>query len=55
VVVDERGEVLQLEGDPRVRRRWSIEEWGSSEGAHQWGADGGDARSESSAEEGLRS
>jgi hypothetical protein len=37
VVVDERGEVLQLEGDPGVRRRRSIEEWGSSEGAHRRG------------------
>jgi hypothetical protein len=37
VVVDERGEVLQLEGDPGVRRRQSIEEWSSSEGAHQRG------------------
>jgi hypothetical protein len=27
VVVDERGEVLQLEGDPGVRRRRSIGEW----------------------------
>jgi hypothetical protein len=33
VVVDERGGVLQLEGDPGVRRRRSIEEWSSSEGA----------------------
>jgi hypothetical protein len=37
VVVDERGEVLQLEGDPGVRRRRSIEEWSSSEGAHRRG------------------
>jgi hypothetical protein len=34
VVVDEHGEVLQLEGDPGVRRRRSIEEWSSSDGAH---------------------
>jgi hypothetical protein len=36
VVIDERGGgggVLQLEGDPGVRRRRSIEEWSSSEGA----------------------
>jgi hypothetical protein len=32
VVVDEGGWVLQLEGDPGVRRRWSIEGWSSSEG-----------------------
>jgi hypothetical protein len=37
VVVDERGEVMQLEGDPGVWRRWSIEEWSSSEGTHQRG------------------
>jgi hypothetical protein len=54
VVVDERGEVLQLKGDQRVRRRRSIEEWSSSEGAHRKGADGGDARTESGAEEGLQ-
>jgi hypothetical protein len=54
VVIDERGEVLQLEGDPTVRRQRSIEEWSSSEGAHRRGADDGDARTESSAEEGLR-
>jgi hypothetical protein len=46
VVVDERGEVLSLEGDPAVRRRRSIEEWSSS--------DGGDARMEFGAEVGLR-
>jgi hypothetical protein len=34
--------------------RWPIEEWSSSEGAHRKGVDGGDARIESSAEEGLR-
>jgi hypothetical protein len=55
VVIDERGEVLQLEGDPGVRRRWSIEEWSSSEGAHRReGADGSDARMESGVGEGLR-
>jgi hypothetical protein len=54
MVVDECGEVLQLEGDPGVRRRWSIEDWGSSEGAHRRGADGGDVWTESGAEEGLR-
>jgi hypothetical protein len=32
VVVDEGGWVLQLEGDPGVRRRRSIEGWSSSEG-----------------------
>jgi hypothetical protein len=53
VVVDERGEVLQLEGDPGARRRRSNEEWSSSEGAHRRGVDGGDARTESGAEEGL--
>jgi hypothetical protein len=37
-----------------VRRRRSIEERSSSEGAHRKGADGGDARMESGAEEGLR-
>jgi hypothetical protein len=54
VVIDERGEVLQLEGDPGVRRRRSIEEWSSSEGARRRGANGGDAWMESGAEEGLR-
>jgi hypothetical protein len=55
VVVDERGEVLQLEGDPGVRRRQSIEEWSSSEGAHRrGGGDIGDAWMESDAGEGLR-
>jgi hypothetical protein len=54
VVVDECGEVLQLEGDPGVRRQWSIEDWGSLEGAHRRGADGGDVWTESGAEEGLR-
>jgi hypothetical protein len=43
VVVDERGEVMQLERDPGVRRRRSIEEWSSSEGAHRRGVDDGDA------------
>jgi hypothetical protein len=37
MVIDEGGWVLQLEGDPRVRRRRSIEEKSSSEGAHQRG------------------
>jgi hypothetical protein len=37
-----------------VRRRWSIEERSSSEGAQRKGADGGDARTESGVEEGLR-
>jgi hypothetical protein len=37
-----------------VRRRWSIKERSSSEGAHQKGADDGDARMESGTEEGLR-
>jgi hypothetical protein len=37
VVVNKRGEVLQLEGDPGVRRRRSIKEWSSSEGAHRRG------------------
>jgi hypothetical protein len=32
VVVDEGGWVLQLEGDPGVRRQWSIEGKTSSEG-----------------------
>jgi hypothetical protein len=39
-------------GRPGVRRRLSIEERSSSEGAHQKGADGGDARTESGTEEG---
>jgi hypothetical protein len=54
VVVDEGGWVLQLEGDPGVRRRQSIEGKSSSEGRSSEGADGGDARTESSAEEGFR-
>jgi hypothetical protein len=37
-----------------VRRRRSIEEWCSSEGAHRKGADSGDARAGSDVEEGLR-
>jgi hypothetical protein len=37
-----------------VRRRRSIEERSSSEGTHRKGADDGDARTESAAEEGLR-
>jgi hypothetical protein len=37
-----------------VSRRRPIEEWGSSEGTHQKGVDGGDARAESSTEDGLR-
>jgi hypothetical protein len=49
VVIDKCGGVLQLQGDPGVRRQRPIEEWSSSEGA-----DGGDARTESGAEEGLR-
>jgi hypothetical protein len=54
VAVDECGGVLLLEGDQGVRRRWSIEEWSSSEGTHQKGADGGDAQTESDVEDGLR-
>jgi hypothetical protein len=54
VVVDERGEVLQLKGDPGLRRWWSNEEWSSLEGAHRRGADGDDAWTESGADEGLR-
>jgi hypothetical protein len=54
VVVDERGEDLQLRETSRVRRRWPIKEWGSSEGAHRQGADDGDTRAESGAEKGLR-
>jgi hypothetical protein len=38
VVIDERGEVLQLEGDPGLRRRLSIEGWSSSEGRSPEGA-----------------
>jgi hypothetical protein len=53
VVIDECGGVPQLEGDQGVRRRRSIEERSSSEGAHRKGADGGDARTESGEEEGL--
>jgi hypothetical protein len=37
-----------------VRRRQSIEEWSSSEGAHRRGGGSGDARTESSMEEGLQ-
>jgi hypothetical protein len=37
VVVDEGGWVLQLERDPGVRRRWSIEGKSSSEGRSQEG------------------
>jgi hypothetical protein len=37
VVVNERGEVLHLEGDPGVRRRRLIEECSSSKGAHRRG------------------
>jgi hypothetical protein len=37
-----------------VRRRRSIEELSSSEGAHQKGADGGDAQTESGVEEPAR-
>jgi hypothetical protein len=40
VVVDEPREVLQLEGDPGVRRRRSIKDWSSSEGAHRRGGGG---------------
>jgi hypothetical protein len=54
VVVGECGWVLQLEGDQGVRRRRSIEEQSSSEGAHWKGVDSGDARTESSVGEGLR-
>jgi hypothetical protein len=54
VAVDECGGVLQLEGDQGVRRQRSIEELSNSEDAHQKGVDGGDARTESGAEEGLR-
>jgi hypothetical protein len=38
----------------RVRRRRSIEEWSSSEGAHLKGANDDDARTESVVKEGLR-
>jgi hypothetical protein len=55
VVVDEGGWVLQLEGDTGVRRRQSIEGKRSSEGRSPWGGvDGGDAQTESGAEEGLQ-
>jgi hypothetical protein len=54
MVVDEGGWVLQLEGDPGVRRQRSIEKWSSSEGRSPEGVDGGDARTESGVEEGLR-
>jgi hypothetical protein len=50
VVIDEGGWVLQLKGDPGVRRRWSNEGKSSSEGRSQEGADGGDARTESGVE-----
>jgi hypothetical protein len=55
VVINEDGWVLQLEGEPGVRRRWSIEERSSSEGrSPKGGSDDGDARTESGTEEGLR-
>jgi hypothetical protein len=54
VVVDERGEVLELEGDQRVRRPWSIEGKCSSEGRSPEGANGSDAQTEFGTEEGLR-
>jgi hypothetical protein len=54
MVVDERGEVLQLKGDPGVRRRQSIEEWSSLEGTHWRGADGGDTWTKSGTGEVLR-
>jgi hypothetical protein len=50
VVIDEGGWVLQLEGDPVVRRRRSIQGKNSSEGRSPEGANGGDARTESGAE-----
>jgi hypothetical protein len=55
VVVDEGGWVLQLEGDPGVRRRRSIERKSNSQGHSPEGgaADGGNARMESSVEEGF--
>jgi hypothetical protein len=54
VVVDEGGWVLPLVGDLGVRRRRSIERWSSLEGRWPEEADGGDARTESGVEEGLR-
>jgi hypothetical protein len=54
VVVDEGGWVLQLEGDPGVRRRGSTEGRSSSEGRSPEGAYDGDARTEYGAEEGLQ-
>jgi hypothetical protein len=55
VVVDEGGWVLKFEGDLGVRRRRSVEGRSSSEGHSPEGAaDGGDARTQSGAEEGLR-
>jgi hypothetical protein len=53
VVIDEGGWVLQLEGDPGVRWRRSIEGKSSSEGRSPEVADGGDAQTESGTEEGL--
>jgi hypothetical protein len=50
VIVDQGGWVLQLEGDPGVRRRQSIEGKCSSEGRSPEGANGGDARTESGVE-----
>jgi hypothetical protein len=54
VVVDEGGWVLELERDPGVRRWRPIEGKSSSEGAHRRGVNGGDSRTESGVEEGLR-
>jgi hypothetical protein len=54
VVVDGGGGVLQLEGDPGVRRRRSIEGKSSSEGRSPEGADSGNARTEFAAEEELQ-
>jgi hypothetical protein len=51
VVVNEGGWVLQLEGDPGVRRRQSIEGKSSSDGCSpEGGAYGGDAQTESGVE-----
>jgi hypothetical protein len=54
VVVDEGGWVLQLERDPGVRRRWSIEGKSSSEGRSPEGVNNEDARMKPVLEEGLR-
>jgi hypothetical protein len=54
VVVDEGGWVLRLEGDPRVSGSGQLRERAARRGVHRRLVDGGDARTESGVEEGLR-